>query len=146
VLIGFDVTVIDDRPEFTDSDLFPEGVRTHCGDIAAGVTEHVAGDDTYIVIVTRGHRHDAETLRACIRKPVAYIGMIGSRRKVALVRKSFAEAGIATEEELDAIHAPIGLDIDAETPAEIATSITAQLIAVRRKGHAGRAPRDMRDR
>ena len=146
LLVGFDVTVIDDRPEFTDRALFPEGVRLHCGDIAATLAGDDAGDDTYVVIVTRGHQHDAEALRACIRKPAAYVGMIGSRRKVALVRESFIRSGLATAEEFDAVHAPIGLDIGAETVPEIAASILAELIAVRRGGSAGRRPPHMRDR
>ena len=145
-LIGFDIAVIDDRPEFTDRALFPNGAKTLCGDIAAGLAEYPTGEDTYIVIVTRGHQHDAEALKACIRKATAYIGMIGSRRKVALVRQSLLESGAATEAELDVVHAPIGLDIGAETVPEIATSIAAQLIAVRRQGARDSAPRDMRDR
>ena len=84
--------------------------------------------------MTRGHRHDAEALAECIHRPLAYLGMIGSRRKVALVRKKFLDAGLATEEELDRVRAPIGLEIGAVTVPEIAVSIVAQLIAVRRKG------------
>jgi xanthine dehydrogenase accessory factor len=72
--------------------------------------------------------------------------MIGSRRKVALVRQSFIESGVATPEEFDAVQAPIGLDIGAETVPEIATSILAQIITVRRKGSVGRGARDMGDR
>jgi xanthine dehydrogenase accessory factor len=146
VLIGFDVTVIDDRPEFADPALFPEGVTTRCGDIAPELDSLAGADDTYIVIVTRGHQHDAEALKACIHKPAAYVGMIGSRRKVALIRESFIQAGIATEEEFDAVCTPIGLDIGAETVPEIATSIAAQLIAVRRRGQKGPEPRDLRSR
>ena len=134
VLIGFDVTVIDDRPEFTNLDLFPEGVKTRCGDITKEVAAFPIDKDTYIVIVNRGHKHDAETLEACIHSPAAYIGMIGSKRKVELVRKNLLESGIATQEEFDRVFAPIGLDIGAITVPEIAMSIAAQLIAVRRKG------------
>jgi len=90
--------------------------------------------DTYIVIVTRGHKLDAEALEACIHTPAAYIGMIGSKRKVALIRENFIESGIVTKEEFDRIFTPIGLDIGAVTVPEIAASITAELIAVRRKG------------
>ncbi len=133
-LIGFDVVVMDDRPEFTNPALFPDGVTTRCGDIAEEVANFPVAGDTYIVVVTRGHKHDAEALKACIHAPAAYIGMIGSRRKVALIRKDFIETGVATEEEFDRVFAPIGLDIGAVTVPEIATSITAQLIAVRRRG------------
>ena len=133
-LIGFAVTVIDDRPEFTAPSLFPEGVTTRCGDIAKEVADFPIAADTYVVIVTRGHQHDAEALRACIHAPAAYIGMIGSKRKVALMRKDFIESGLATEEEWNRVFTPIGLDIGAMTVPEIATSIAAQLIVVRRKG------------
>lgn len=132
-LVGFDITVIDDRPEFTDPALFPEGTTTRDGDIPKLITAQPIAGDTYIVLVTRGHKLDAESLEACIHTPAAYIGMIGSRRKVALIRKNFIESGLATEEEFDRVHAPIGLDIGAVTVPEIAASITAQLIAVRRK-------------
>ena len=134
ILVGFDVVVLDDRPEFTDSALFPEGVATRCGDIHKEVEASAIGRDTYIVIVTRGHKHDAEALEACIHAPAAYIGMIGSKRKVALMRKDFVESGLATEEEFGRVFAPVGLDIGAVTVPEIAASIVAQLIEVRRKG------------
>jgi xanthine dehydrogenase accessory factor len=138
VLIGFDVTVLDDRPEFADPALFPESATTRCAPVAESIASFPVARDTYIVIVMRGHRHDAEALEACIHAPAAYIGMIGSTRKVALMRQSFLESGIATEEELDRVFAPIGLDIGAATVPEIATSIAAQLVAVRR-GSDGRA-------
>lgn len=133
-LVDFDVTVIDDRPEFTDQALFPEGATTCCGDIPKQIAALSTTADTYIVIVTRGHKLDAETLDACIHAPVAYVGMIGSKRKVALLRENFAESGLATQEEFDRVFSPIGLDIGAVTVPEIAASITAELIAVRRKG------------
>lgn len=146
MLIGFDVAVIDDRPEFANPDLFPDGVTTRCGDIAREVADFPIAEDTYIVVVTRGHKHDAEALKACIHAPAAYIGMIGSRRKVALVRESFIKTGLATEEEFNRVFAPIGLDIGAVTVPEIATSIAAQLIAVRRKGSGCSMPADMMER
>jgi xanthine dehydrogenase accessory factor len=133
-LVGFDITVIDDRAEFTEPALFPEGTRTLDGDIPRLITSEPIGSDTYIVLVTRGHKLDAESLEACIHSPAAYIGMIGSGRKVALIRRNFIESGIATGEEFDRVHAPIGLDIGAVTVPEIAASITGELIAVRRKG------------
>jgi len=105
------------------------------GDIPKLITAQPIAADTYIVIVTRGHKLDAESLEACIHTPATYIGMIGSKRKVALIRKNFIESGVASEEEFDRVHAPIGLDIGAVTVPEIAAIITAQLIAVRRKGN-----------
>jgi xanthine dehydrogenase accessory factor len=146
LLIGFAVRVLDDRPEFSDAARFPAEAETQCGDVAAALAAVPATDDTYIVIVTRGHEHDAEALRACIGRPFAYVGMIGSRRKVALLRQDFIEAGLATAEQFDAVFAPVGLDIGAETVPEIATSISAELIAVRSRGASDRRPRHMRSR
>jgi xanthine dehydrogenase accessory factor len=139
-LVGFEVLVIDDRPEFTDPGLFPAGVATRCTHIAGELARLALGPDTFVVIVTRGHQQDEQVLAACIRRPAAYIGMIGSRRKVALLRASLCEAGIASAADLDRVYAPIGLDIGAQTVPEIATSIVAQLVAVRRKGSAARMP------
>jgi xanthine dehydrogenase accessory factor len=133
-LLGFEITVIDDRPEFTEPALFPAGVATRCGPIAEQIRELLPAADTYVVIVTRNHVQDAEVLAACIRAALAYLGMIGSRRKVALMREQFLGESLATEEEFNRVFAPIGLDIGAVTVAEIAASIVAQLVAVRRQG------------
>jgi xanthine dehydrogenase accessory factor len=135
-LVGFDITIIDDRAEFTDPALYPEGTTRRCGDIPEQIAVGPIASDTYIVIVTRGHKLDAEVLEACIHAPVAYVGMIGSRRKVALMRQNFTESGIATAEQFDRVFTPVGLDIGAVTVPEIAASITAELIAVRRQGIA----------
>jgi len=137
-LLGFEIVVLEDRPEFAHPKLFPPGTSTRCGAIAEELAAFPADRDTFIVLVTRGHQQDSIALRACIRRPVAYIGMIGSRRKVPLVRRQFLENGWATAEEFDRIYAPIGLDLGAVTVPEIATSITAQMIVVRRKGAAVR--------
>ncbi|MDP6635152.1 MAG: XdhC family protein [Phycisphaerae bacterium] len=134
--LGFDVTVLDDRPEFSDPNLFGESVATRCGVVPDEIARIGLDEDTYVVIVTPSHKHDAEALQACVKSNAAYVGMIGSRRKVALIRESFIESGLADEAELDRMFAPIGLDIGAVTVEEIATSIAAQLVAVRRKGSA----------
>jgi len=133
-VLGFAVTVMDGRPEFTGAELFPHEVTVLCGDLSTLISDFRITDQTYIVIVTHGHKHDAEALQACINSPAAYIGMIGSRRKVRMLRESFVRSGIATEGRFDEVFAPIGLDVGAVTVPEIATSIAAQLIAVRRKG------------
>jgi xanthine dehydrogenase accessory factor len=139
-LLGFEITVIEDRPEFADARLFPPGTHARCGNVADEVAAFAIGSDTFIVIVTRGHQQDAAALRACIHRPAAYLGMIGSRRKVPLLRRQFIEAGWATAEEFDRVYAPIGLDIGAVTVPEIAASIVAQMVAVRRKGASSRIP------
>lgn len=139
-LVGFEIVVLDDREEFTHPALFPAGVATRCGAIAREVGAFPFTPDTFVVLVTRGAEHDAEALAACVHRPVAYLGMIGSRRKVGIVRREFIESGRATEAEFDRVHAPIGLDLGAVTVPEIAASIVAQLIAVRRRGSACRMP------
>ena len=88
--------------------------------------------DTFVAVVGRGHKVDATALAAVIRESVGYVGMMGSRRKVALLRHEFVESGLATEEQFSRVHAPIGLDIGAQTVEEIAASIVAELVAVRR--------------
>ena len=133
-LAGFDIVVLDDRSEFTNSELFPSQTRTICGDISKELSKINADKDTYIVIVTRGHKNDAEALEVSMKKSPAYIGMIGSKRKVALIRDNFIQTDLCNEEEFNRIFTPIGLDIGAVTVPEIAVSITAELIAVRRKG------------
>lgn len=139
-LVGFEIVVVDDRPEFTTPELFPEGVTTRCGGIGEEIARFPLSADTYVVIVTRGHQYDADALAACLHRPAAYVGMIGSRRKVAMMRKEFVESGRATPAEFDRVYAPIGLDIGSLTVPEIATSVVAQLIAVRRKGTSPRIP------
>ena len=132
--LGFDVTVVDDRPDFTQPDRFAPGIATHHGIVYDMVRGFGIDASTYVVLVSKGHKTDAEALEACIDSPAAYIGMIGSRRKVLEVKADFLRRGRTTEESWTRVHAPIGLDIGAVTVPEIATSITAQLVAVRRKG------------
>lgn len=131
-LLNFEVTVVDDRVEFSAPGLFPAGVYSARGNIKEYVTNFQKDPDTYIVLVSKGHRPDAEALEACIHADVAYLGMIGSRRKVRMLRKHFLEEGLATQEEWDRIVAPIGYEIGAVTVPEIAVSIAAQLVAARR--------------
>lgn len=132
--LGFEVTLLDDRPQFAQANRFAPGTRIVCGPIAAEVERFAKNADSYIVLVSKGHRPDAEALERCIHSEAAYIGMIGSARKVALLRKHFVESGFASDEQFTRVHAPIGLDIGAVTVEEIATSIMAQVVAVRRAG------------
>lgn len=139
-LVGFAVTVLDDRAEFLDPAAFPAGTRLRCGVVPDEVAAFPSGPDTHIVLVTRGHQADADALARCIRRPLGYLGMIGSRRKVHLAREHFLANGWATAAEFDRVHAPIGLPIGAVTAPEIAASIIGQMIAVRRRGQAPRMP------
>ncbi len=133
-LLGFDVTVIDDRKEYANYSNIPDADHIIVKDIGAALDEMKKGDDTYIVIVTRGHKDDAEALKSCIGSGLAYLGMIGSRRKVAAMKHEFIEKGYATTEQWNNIYAPIGIEIGSQTVEEIAVSIAAQLIKVRSEG------------
>ncbi|MBE3581946.1 MAG: XdhC family protein [Thermoanaerobacteraceae bacterium] len=131
--VGYRVTVVDDRPAFANPQLFPHADEIICRDFADALQNIQIDPATYVVIVTRGHRHDYECLRQVIGSPAAYIGMIGSRRKVQGVRARLLADGIP-QEALDRVHAPIGVDIGAETPGEIGVSILAEIIRVYREG------------
>jgi xanthine dehydrogenase accessory factor len=131
-LVGFEVVLFEDRAQFADPALLPAGTVVRLGEVGRTLAEFETDRDTFIALVSRGHVTDCKALAAVIRKPAAYIGMMGSRRKIALVRKHFIESGLAGEAELDRLHAPIGLEIGAQTVPEIAASIVAELIAVRR--------------
>ena len=133
-LLGFEVTVIDDRPMYANYDHLPGADQVICGDIAGEMAKQDITGDTYIVIVTRGHRRDRAVLESCIHSPAAYIGMIGSRRKSKLIRDSLLAENAATQAEIDRVVSPMGLDIGAESVEEIALSIASQLVGVRRKG------------
>jgi xanthine dehydrogenase accessory factor len=131
--LDFEVTVIDDRPEYANAKQFPQANRIIVRDIGQAVGETPLGTDAYLVIVTRGHTRDAEALRAAVRRPSAYMGMIGSLRKVRLMRRLFLERGWATARQWARVHTPIGLPIGSRTVAEIAVSIAAELVKVRRE-------------
>ena len=96
------------------------------------MAQQAIGPDTYIVIVTRGHRNDGQTLAACVASNARYIGMIGSQRKALLIKKELIDSGRATQQQVDQVRSPIGLDIGAQTVEEIAVSIAAELVQARR--------------
>ncbi len=130
--LDFRCVVLDDRPEFAAPELFPGAEQVLLADFAGldGVVKPGAAD--YAAVMTRGHLHDAEAERFLLNTPAGYIGVVGSRRKAALTRKTLEQEGFSRE-QLDRIITPIGLDIGSETPAEIAVSIAAQLIQERNK-------------
>ena len=130
-LLDFEVTVIDDRLEYANSVNIPEADHIIVNDIGESLKELNKNNDTYVVIVTRGHKDDAAALRPCIGSDLAYTGMIGSVNKIASMRVNFIENGWATSKQWDTVHTPIGLDIRSRTVEEIAISIAAQLILVR---------------
>jgi xanthine dehydrogenase accessory factor len=129
-LCGFAVTVLDDRPEFASPERFP-GARTRVlASFAESFAGLPAGPGSFVVIVTRGHVHDADVLAQALHTPAAYIGMIGSRRKRDAVYARLRGQGF-TDADLERVHCPVGLDIAAETPEEIAVSINAEMIRAR---------------
>lgn len=131
VELDFHVIVIDDRVEFATPERYPAGVECRVGDIGGVLRDYPIDGGSYVVIVTRGHRHDAQALAAVIRRPAGYIGMIGSRRKSGLVLRELAATGVSRE-QIDGVHTPIGLPIGGVTVNEIAISIVAELVQVRR--------------
>lgn len=130
--LGFRVTVLDDRPEYAHPDRFP-GCRVVAQEFAAALDGMSLGPDDYVVLITRGHEHDVDCLTRVLGQPVAYVGMIGSRRRVRFVFQWLASQGYP-QERLDRVFSPIGVAIGAESPEEIAVSIVAELVSVRRKG------------
>jgi xanthine dehydrogenase accessory factor len=132
---GFDVIVADDRTSYATKDRFPAARETHALDFDEAMKQLDPNESAYIVIVTRGHRDDMRVLRWAVQTPARYVGMIGSKRKVIEIFKTLQQEGIP-EHLFDRVHAPVGLDIGAITPEEIAVAITAELIAVRRRAKA----------
>jgi xanthine dehydrogenase accessory factor len=129
--IGFEVTVIDDRGEYANSKNLPDADNIIVNDIGLAMSDIRKNKDTFIVIVTRGHSSDAQALKPCIGSGAAYVGLMGSKVKVATMRAKFLENKWATETEWDEIFTPIGLEIGSQTVEEIAVSIAAQLVRVR---------------
>ena len=132
-MVGFQVIVIDDRKEFASREHFPQAHEIWVEEFERIGEKIEVDEQTYMVIVTRGHVHDYTVLKQLLPVECRYIGMIGSRRKRDLIYKQLVQDGY-TQEELDRIHAPIGLAINAETPEEIAVCIVAELIQVRGEG------------
>lgn len=128
--VGFKVVVADDRPDFANRERFPDADEIMV-DAFEGLLEKLKIDENaYLILVTRGHLHDRIVLKQALQTHARYIGMIGSRRKIRMVYEKVTEEGISRA-LLKRVHAPIGLDIGAETPEEIAVSILAELIQVR---------------
>ena len=131
-MTGYVVTVLEDRPEFADQAKAAGADRVICESFDRGL-EQVNGDrDTFFVVATRGHRSDRICLEIIVGKPHAYIGMVGSRKRVTVLKQALAEGG-ADPQVVNRVYSPIGLDIGAETPEEIGVAIMAEIIQVRRR-------------
>jgi xanthine dehydrogenase accessory factor len=133
---GFDVVVIDDRAAFASRERFPEAVETHAGPWEEVFPKLKVSEFSYLVLVTRGHKGDLTCLRWALTTPARYIGMIGSKRKFIEISKVLESEGVPAE-KLERVYSPVGLDIGALTPEEIAVAIVAELIAVRRNAAVG---------
>ena len=129
---GFDVSVIDDRDTYANRERFPEAKQVIAEDFEQAMARLSPNETSYIVIVTRGHRDDMRVLRWAVQTQARYIGMIGSKRKTITIFRELVKEGLP-ENLFERVHAPVGLDIGAITPEEIAVAITAELIATRRR-------------
>lgn len=134
-MLGFRVTVLDDRPEFATRERFPEAERVLRADFSNPFRGIDVGPGTHLVLVTRGHKYDFEALRDVLARPElpAYLGMVGSRRRTRAALEQLAREGIDPA-RIAAVRAPVGLDVHAETPEEIAVAIAAELVLLRRGG------------
>ena len=132
-MLGFHVTVIDDRASFANRERFPEADEIIVRAFGEAVVSLSLDTHCYLVSVTRGHAFDEETVRAALLSPCGFVGMIGSRRRVKAMLERLGESGVP-EERLNEVHAPLGLDVGAETPEEIALAIMAEIVRERRLG------------
>ena len=135
--VDFETFIIDDRAEYANAERFPEAAATivcsdfdHCFEELEKTEGIQLDEESYFIIVTRGHRGDLSVLRQALNRPFAYLGMIGSKRKNGLLYDQLRQEGVS-EEALKQVHAPIGLSIGSETPEEIGVSIVAEIIQVR---------------
>jgi xanthine dehydrogenase accessory factor len=136
-ILDFYVIVIDDRLAYANRQRFPDADEVVVGDMAQMLKEMTITPSTYIVLITRGHKYDEPCLREIIHSEAKYIGMIGSRRRIKACFQRFRDEEKIAEEVIERVYAPIGLDIATETPPEIALSILAEIVKVRRGGKAG---------
>ncbi len=130
--VGFEYVIVDDRAEFASTERFPDALNLVVDDPGAVAKNLDVTNNDYIVIVTRGHKDDYNVLRVIIKKPARYIGMIASKTKQKQIFGKLRRRDNISDHQLSKIHSPIGIDIGAETPEEIAVSIIAELIKVKR--------------
>jgi xanthine dehydrogenase accessory factor len=131
--VGFSVAVMDDREMYANAERFPMADFVKHGDFTEMLADFPIGSNTFIVMVSRGHKQDETALRAVVDRGAGYVGMIGSKRRVSTVLRHLAEEGLPVD-ALERVYTPIGFDVGAETPEEIAVSIMAEIIMVRRGG------------
>jgi len=132
--LGFQVVVLDDRDSFASRERFPDADKLIIGSFDNGLDQLKIARNSYIMVVTRGHRHDQLATESSLQTDASYIGLVGSRRKIKIVVEKLLEKGLSPD-SLRRLYAPIGLDIGSETPEEIAVSVMAELIALRKGRH-----------
>lgn len=136
-LLGYETTVVDDRPEFANRERFPMAQQVVVDEVGPALDSLTLDASTAVVLVSRGHRVDEEALRHAAGRGAGYVGMIGSRRRTRTVLDHLAAEGFSAT-ALEAVSTPVGLDIGAETPEEIAVSILAEITMLRRGGTGAR--------
>jgi xanthine dehydrogenase accessory factor len=141
--LGFRIFIIDDREEFSNPDRFPEAEQTVVSDYGSAFEKLPIGTNSFIVIATRGHRYDASATASAMRTPASYVGLLGSKRKTILIFEELFAEGF-TMEEVQSVRSPIGLNISARTPEEIALSIMAEIVGFRLGGDGGTLKLDQR--
>ena len=130
-LAGFSTVIVDDRESFANRERFPEADEVYAAEYEAVFPNLSINESSYLIIVTRGHKDDLRVLRLAARAPALYVAMIGSKKKVIELVRELEDEGVPRD-ALDRLHAPMGLDIGAITPEEIAVAVVAEMIAVRR--------------
>ena len=141
--LGFRIFVIDDREEFSSAERFPEAEQTVVSDYGSAFEKLPIGTNSFIVIATRGHRYDASATASAMRTPASYVGLLGSKRKTILIYEELFAQGF-TMDEVQAVRSPIGLNISARTPEEIALSIMSEIVGFRLGGDGGTLKLDQR--
>jgi len=131
-VLGFNVTIVDDRKEYANKSRFPLANEIICGDFKKVFSKLTLNENSNVVVVTHGHRYDEQVLEAVLRSKAGYIGCIGSKKKAKQTLQYLKSVGYS-EEDVKRVHIPVGLDIGAKTPAEIALSILAEIVKERRK-------------
>lgn len=132
--VGFRVTVVDDRAAFASSERFPDAERIVVAPFESGLDDVPVDANTYLLIVTRGHKHDQVATEQAIRRDARYVGLVGSRRKIKIIVEALLAKGYEPA-RFENLYAPIGIAIGSETPEEIAVSVVAELIALRKGVH-----------
>ncbi|HSW49288.1 MAG TPA: XdhC/CoxI family protein [Bryobacteraceae bacterium] len=135
-LAGFAVTVVDDRASFASRERFPEAEEVHAAEYESVFPQLPVNESSYLIIVTRGHKDDLRVLRLAAASAARYVAMIGSKKKVIEILRDLEKEGVP-KASLERVHAPMGLDIGAVTPEEIAVSVVAEMIALRRNARSG---------